>query len=81
MSTQRIASPAPSSGMTPTRHGPAASQWNGISGYGLAASAPNITGPIQNTASRSVIAKSWTIVAASTAIGLTTSRRPDGSAA
>ena len=81
MSTHRIWSPDPSSGMTPTRHGPVGSQWNGTSGYGLAGSAPNSTGPIQNTASRSVTAKSCTIDAASTAIGDTTSRRPCGSAA
>ena len=81
MSNQRMSSPRPSSGITPTRQGPSGSQWKGIVGFGLLTSAPNTTGPIQNTASRSVMAKSCTIVATSTAIGLTTSTRPPGSAA
>ena len=80
MSTQRIWSPAPSRGMTPTRHGPSVSQWKGMDGFGLASSAPKSTGPIQNTASRSVTAKSWIIDATSTSTGLTTSMRPSGSA-
>ena len=63
------------------RQGPFSSQWKGMSGYGFRGDAPNITGPTQNTASRSVMAKSWIIVEWSTAMGLTTSRRPSGSAA
>jgi len=81
MSTQRIWSPEPSSGMIPTRHGPEGSQWNGTAAFGLDAPCPNMTGPIQNTTSRSVMAKSCIIVTASTDTGLMTSSAPFGSAA
>jgi hypothetical protein len=80
-STHRIAEAGPPRGITPTCEGPFGSHRNGKPERTSSGSViTNITGPCQNTTSRSVIAKSWIIVAWWMSTGSLWTRRPWSSA-